>query len=109
LAVIYQDMQLIEHNYPVYIAAWLVLSVFIIWFFRFMYRKMRDTDDRQTKSSLFTITMFFGIPVLIAVVLGPLFFLIGDKNMSQEYRYIWIFLIIIFLIYFVAKQRTKNK
>ncbi len=108
MAVIYQEVQLIEHNYPVYIAAWLVLSVFIIWFFRFMYRKMRETDDRQSKSSLFTITMFFGIPVLIAVVLGPLFFLIGDKNMSEGYRYIWIGLIIVFLFYFFMKQRTKN-
>lgn len=103
-----QEQFVLEHNYPVYIAVWLLISVFIIWFFRFMYNKMRDTDDRQTKSSLFTITMFFGIPLLLVSVLGPLFFLIGDKNMPPVYMYTWIALIAVFIIYFVYKQRSKS-
>jgi len=103
-----QALQLLEHNYPLYITIWLVITVFILWFFRFMTRKMRDTDDRQTKSSLFTITMFLGIPLLIAVVVGPVFFLIGDKNMDSEYRYLWLGLISIFLLYFLFKQRKPN-
>ncbi|MCC6864874.1 MAG: hypothetical protein IT280_01800 [Ignavibacteria bacterium] len=103
-----QGIQILEHNYPVYIAVWFVITVFLLWFFRFMYKKMRNTDDRQTKSSLFTITMFFGIPILIASVLGPLFFLIGDKNMPAEYRYLWLGLIAVFIIYFFIKQKTKK-
>ncbi|MBE2226741.1 MAG: hypothetical protein IAE93_05345 [Ignavibacteria bacterium] len=103
-----QALQLLEHNYPLYITIWLVITVFILWFFRFMTRKMRDTDDRQTKSSLFTITMFLGIPLLIAIVVGPVFFLIGDKNMDSEYRFLWLGLIFIFLLYFLFKQRKPN-
>jgi len=101
-------IEILEHNYPLYIAAWFVATVFILWFFRFMTRKMRDTDDRQTKSSLFTITMFLGIPILLVIVIGPLFFLIGDKNMETEYRYLWIGLIGAFLLYFFFKQRNTN-
>lgn len=103
-----QGAQLLEHNYPVYILLWFVMTVFILWFFRFMTRKMRDTDDRQTKSSLFTITILLGLPMILAIVVGPLFFLIGDKNMESTYRYLWIGLIGIFLIYFIFKQRNPN-
>lgn len=101
-------VQLLEHNYPVYIALWFLMTLFILWFFRFMTRKMRNTDDRQTKSSLFTITMFFGIPLLLTIVVGPLFFLIGDKNMESGYRYLWLGLIGAFLIYFIFKQKNPN-
>jgi hypothetical protein len=73
-----------------------------------MARKMKNTDDRQTKSSLFTITVFLGIPLILAIVVGPLFFLIGDKNMESEYRYLWMGLIGIFLIYFIFKQKNTN-
>ncbi|HWA07747.1 MAG TPA: hypothetical protein VG961_14445 [Ignavibacteria bacterium] len=103
-----QGIQLLEHNYAVYIALWFLMTLFILWFFRFMTRKMRNTDDRQTKSSLFTITMFFGIPLLLTIVVGPLFFLIGDKNMESEYRYLWLGLIGAFLIYFIFKQKNPN-
>jgi uncharacterized membrane protein YuzA (DUF378 family) len=103
-----QELPPIQHNYPVYISVWLTTSIFILWFFRFMYRKMRDTEDRQTKSSLFTITIFIGLPLVLASVVGPLLFIIGDKNMLPVYRYIWIGLIGAFLLYFLLKQRNPN-
>lgn len=101
-------MQLLEHNYPLYITIWFVMTVFILWFFRFMTGKMRNTEDRQTKSSLFTITIFLGLPMILAIVVGPLFFLIGDKNMEPEFRYLWIGLIGVFLLYFIIKQRNPD-
>ena len=73
-----------------------------------MHRKMRNTDDRQTKSSLFTITVIIGVPLLLASVIGPLVFIIGDKNMNPEYRYTWIGLIGVFVIYFLLKQRKQS-
>ncbi len=104
-----QEIYLLEHNYPVYIAVWLAVTLFILWFFKFMYRKMRDTEDRQTKSSLFTITVFIGVPLLLASVIVPLVFIIGDKNMETAYRFIWIGLIAVFLIYFIIKQKSPAK
>ncbi len=101
-------MILIEHNYPIYIAIWFLITVFMLWFFRFMSRKMKNTDDRQTKSSLFTLTVFLGIPMLLIVIIGPLLFIIGDRNLGSLYRYVWIGLMGAFLMYFIFKQRTKD-
>lgn len=103
-----QQTETLVHDYNIYIGAWSAISVFLLWFFRFMYKKMRETEDRQTKSSLFFITMFFGIPLMLAAVVGPLFFLIGDKNMSDLHRYIWIGLIAVFLVYFFIRQRSRK-
>jgi membrane-associated HD superfamily phosphohydrolase len=103
-----QGTQLLEHNYPLYIGVWFVATIFILWFFRFMYRKSRDTEDRQTKSSLFTITVIIGIPLLLATVIGPLVFIIGDKNMQPVFRYTWIGVIGIFLLFLIYKQRKPG-
>lgn len=100
------ELIILEHNYPLYIAAWFGITIFILWLFRFMSRKMKNTDDHQTKSSLFTITIFLGIPLLLAAVIGPLIFIIGDKNMLPLYRYAWIGLIGIFVVYFIFKQKS---
>jgi L-asparagine transporter-like permease len=102
-------MVVLEHNYPAYIAIWLFITIFILWYFRFMARKMQDTEDRQTKSSLFMLTVLIGIPLLLVAVLGPLLFIIGDKNMQPLYRYVWMGLIGLFLLYFVMKQRHPKQ
>lgn len=73
-----------------------------------MTRKTRETDDRQTKSSLFTLMIFVGLPLLLGVVLFPMVFIIGDKNMDSLYRLIWGGLIFLFLVYFIIKQRTPK-
>lgn len=96
------------HNYPLYIAIWFAATVFLLWWFRIMTRKTRETDDRQTKSSLFTLMIFIGLPLLLGVVLFPMVFIIGDKNMDSLYRLIWGGLIFLFLVYFIIKQRTPK-
>lgn len=107
--ILVKQTETLVHDYNIYIAVWTAISIFLLWFFRFMYKKMRETEDRQTKSSLFFITMFFGIPLMLAAVVGPLFFLIGDKNMSDVHRYIWIGLITVFLFYFFVKQTGSKQ
>lgn len=103
-----QEAQLLEHNYPLYIGVWFAATIFIMWFFRFMYRKSREIDDQQTKSSLFTITVIIGIPLLLAAVIGPFVFIIGDKNMQPLFRYSWIGLICIFILFLIYKQKKPG-
>jgi len=100
--------QVLEHNYPLYIAIWLGVSLFTLFIFRSIPRKMKEIEDRQTKNSLFVIMIFFGLPLMLAAVLGPLIFIIGDKNMEPLYRYGWIGLISVFLIYFFIKQKSRS-
>jgi hypothetical protein len=99
---------MIEHNYPLYIAVWFVISILTLIVFRLIPKKMKETRDKQTKSSLFTIMIVIGLPLLMAAVLGPLIFLIGDKNMDSAYRYTWYGLLFIFVIYFFIKQRSPK-
>jgi|SRR5688572_16514935 L-asparagine transporter-like permease len=97
------------HNYPIYIAIWLVVSLLTLWLFKVVSRKMRETEDKQTKNSFFTILVVIGLPLLLVSVLGPLVFIIGDKNMWLPYRLVWSGLILIFVIYFFIKQRTPKE
>ena len=100
---------MIEHNYPLYIVIWLVATVFAIWFVRFISRKMKNTEDRQTKNSLFTVLIIVALPLWLVTVLWPVIFIIGDKNMASIYRYTWLGLIGVFLVYFIQKQRSGKE
>lgn len=99
---------MLYHNYPVYMVIWLVVSLLTLWLFKVISRKMRETEDHQAKNSLFTILIITGFPLLLIAVLGPLVFIIGDKNMWSVYRLIWGGLILVFLIYFLIKQKTPK-
>lgn len=102
-------MIVLEHNYPVYIAIWFVLSLITLWLFRVIPKKMKATDDQQSKNSFFTILIVLGIPFLLVSVLGPLVFIIGDGGMSKLYRYIWGGLSLVFVIYFLIKQKGRKE
>ena len=99
---------IVEHNYPLYIFIWLAAVIFVHFFFRYMYRKIKNTEDRATANSLFTVTVFIGIPVIIAVIIGPLVFIIGDSAMGSEYRIIWTTLIIVFGTYYLYRQSASK-
>lgn len=101
--------QTIEHNYPVYIAVWFAVSILTLLIFKGIPRKMKKIEDRQSRNSLFTIMIFIGLPLLLLSVLAPLIFVIGDKNMEFHYKVIWIGLILVFLIYFLKKQKSNKK
>jgi uncharacterized membrane protein len=101
-------VQVLEHNYPLYILIWLGVSLTALFIFRVIPKKMKQIDDKQTKNSLFTIMIFFGLPLMLASVVAPLVFIIGDKNMEPLYRYGWIGLISVFLIYFFIKQKSRG-
>jgi hypothetical protein len=100
-------MEIVEHNYPVYIGVWFAVSLFTLFIFRVIPKKMKNIEDRQTKNSLFTIMIFLGLPLMLVSILGPMIFIVGDAGMDLSYKLIWGGLIILFLIYFFMKQRTK--
>lgn len=102
-------MTVLDHNYPAYIVIWFLLSLVTLWLFRAIPRKMRATDDQQSKNSLFSILIILGIPFLLVSVLGPLLFIIGDKGMGSVYRYIWGGLALIFVVYFLIKQKSRKE
>ena len=99
---------MIEYNYPVYIAIWFAVSLLTLWIFTAIPRRMKTTGDPATKSSMFTVMIFLGIPLAMIGVLSPFVFIIGDKNMASTYKIIWGVLAMVFIVYFALKQRTKK-
>jgi len=93
--------QTIEHNYPVYIVIWSAVSLLTLFIFKTVPKKMKLVKDKETKSSLFTIMIFTGLPLLLVSVLTPLVFIIGDRNMEFQYKAIWAGLIVVFLMFFL--------
>jgi Na+/proline symporter len=101
-------MQVIEHNYPIYIAVWGAVSLLTLLIFRAVPRKMKQVEDRETKNSLFTIMIFIGLPMMLIAILGPMVFIVGDSGMDLKYKLIWGGLILVFLMYFFMKQRSRS-
>jgi len=95
------------NNYTVIIPIWLAVSLTTLLLFRFLPKKMKEIADPQTKNSLYTILIFIGLPLLLASVLTPAAFLIGDKNMENGYRIVWGALCLGFVVYFIIKQMNK--
>ncbi len=74
-----------------------------------MSRKMKDTEDRQTKNTLFTLYMVLAIPIFFSVTLVPILIMAGDEFMPVTYKYIFgmIVFAILLLIYFKRKRNYK--
>ena len=70
---------------------------------------MKTVTNTQTRSSLFTILIFLGVPLALIAVLSPLVFIIGDKGMGSMYRLIWGILAFVFIVYFAMKQVSPKK
>ncbi|HEY3250975.1 MAG TPA: hypothetical protein VGK25_07640 [Ignavibacteria bacterium] len=94
-------------RYILFISIWFVISVIALLLFRFIPKKMKEVTDPQTKNSLYTILIFLGIPMLLVSILAPPVFLIGDKNMDLIYKLIWGALCLVFIVYFLIKQKNK--
>ncbi len=85
-----------------------MIALLTLFIFKVIPRKMKKTEDRQTKSSLFTIMIFIGLPLMLIAILGPMVFIAGDAGMGLSYKLIWGGLIIIFLFYFFMKQKSRQ-
>jgi len=99
----------VEHNYPVYIVIWFIITLLTLLVFTVIPKKMKNVEDKETKNSLFTILVVTGIPLLMISILGPAVFIIGDKNMDIKYKAVWGVLVSIFIIYFFVKQSRSRK
>ncbi len=96
-------------KYEIIITIWFAVSLLTFLLFKFIPKKMKEIADPQSKNSLYTILIFIGVPLLLASILTPAVFLIGDKNMDDVYRIVWGGLCLAFVAYFFYKQVSKTK
>ena len=95
------------NKYTIIISIWFVVSLITLLLFKFIPKKMKEIADPQTKNSLYTILIFTGIPLLLAAILTPAVFLIGDKHMDDIYMIVWSGLCLVFVVYFLIRQKSK--
>lgn len=97
------------NTYEIELVCWLGLILFVIVFVRSLTRKIKNTEEPQTKNSLFTLMLLIAIPVILFEIIAPIMILIGDKQMPVIYKYIFVGEIILVLVYFLSTQRSKRK
>jgi purine-cytosine permease-like protein len=96
-------------NYLLYILAWAGILILIYLLFKFLPAKMKQTEDRQTKNSLFSLLLILGVPLIFAAVIGPIILVAGDENMPVHYKYGYGIISVIVIAYLVYLQVTKPK
>lgn len=96
-------------NYLLYITVWVGILILIYLLFKFIPAKMKQTEDRQTKNSLFILLLILGIPLIFAAVIGPIVLVAGDKNMPAHYKYGYGIITAVVIAYLVYLQVTKPK
>ena len=84
------------------------MTLFLILFYKFMRKKIREIEDRQSKNSLFFILMLIGIPVLMFITIAPIIVIGGDENMPQSYRNIFYFCAGALVMYVIFSQRKRK-
>jgi putative copper export protein len=95
-------------NYLLYISVWIGLLLILLLLFKFLPAKMRNTEDRQTKNSLFALFMILTIPLVLICIIGPIILIAGDENMPDKYKYAFGIIALIAVGYIIFLQTTKK-
>jgi hypothetical protein len=96
------------NRYIIIMTGWFLGSIITLMMFRFIPRKMKMVEDKETKNSLYTILIFLGVPMLMAAILTPAVFIIGDAGMDSVYKIVWGGLCLLFIIYYFFVNRSKK-
>jgi archaellum biogenesis protein FlaJ (TadC family) len=96
-------------NYLLYLFVWLGLLLILLLLFKILPAKMRNTEDRQTKNSLFALFMMLSIPLILICIIGPVVLIAGDENMPEKYKFAFGIITIIAVGYIVYLQTTRKK
>jgi amino acid permease len=96
-------------NYLLYILVWIGLLLIMLVLFKTLPAKMRNTEDRQTKNSLFALFMMLVIPLVLVCIIAPIILIAGDENMPDNYKYAYGVIAFIVIVYLVYLQITRKK
>jgi putative copper export protein len=96
-------------NYLLDISVWLGLLLILLVLFKILPAKIRNTEDRQTKNSLFALLMMLSIPLILVCVIGPVILVAGDENMPEKYKYAFGIIALIAVGYIIYLQSTRKK
>ena len=96
-------------NYLLYFLVWVGLLLILLLIFKILPAKMRNTEDRQTKNSLFALFMMLVIPLVLVCIIAPIILIMGDENMPDKYEYAFGIIALIAAGYIVYLQTARKK
>jgi putative copper export protein len=96
-------------NYLLYILVWTGLLLILLVLSKTLPAKMRNTEDRQTKNSLFALFLMLVIPLVLVCIIVPIIMIAGDENMPDKYKYAYGVIAFIVIVYLVYLQTTGKK
>lgn len=97
------------NEYSYYILMWILILGVLFILFKYLPVKIKHTEDPRTKNSLFVILMMLAVPLILAVIIGPILLLAGDENMPVRYKYGYGVISVVVIAYLVYLQTTKPK
>ena len=96
--------------YLTYLLVWIAIIIILNLLYRVLPVKMKETEDPETKNTLFTLLLVSSVPLLLIAFLAPIIILAGDENMPDIYK-IYFVLIAVTLItasFILKKKKTKT-
>lgn len=94
--------------YLLYLLIWLSIVLILNILFRTLTPKMKNTDNLQTKNTLFTILLFTSIPLLMTGIIAPIVILAGDEKMPVSYKIFFIIFAILTIITSFGFRKEKS-
>jgi amino acid permease len=98
----------LEDN-SLYIIVWIGILVLLFLLFKVLPKKMKQTEDRQTKNSLFAIMLILGIPLILIAIIAPILLVAGNENMPVIFKYGYGIISLAVVAYLIYLQITKPK
>ncbi|RPI16993.1 MAG: hypothetical protein EHM58_10765 [Ignavibacteriae bacterium] len=92
--------------YLIYLLVWLSIILILNILYRVLPKKMKETENQQTKNTLFTILLFTSIPLILIAFIAPILILAGDKAMPGDYK---IYFVVIAAVSIIASFTIKKK
>lgn len=93
-------------NYLLYFLVWVGLLLLLLIIFKILPAKMRNTEDRQTKNSLFALFMMLVIPLVLVCIIAPIILIAGDENMPVKFKYAFGIIALIAVSYIIYLQTS---
>ena len=96
-------------NYLLYLLVWIGLLLVLLLLFKTLPAKMKNTEDRQAKNSLFALFVILAIPLILVCIIGPVVLIAGDENMPDKYKFAFGIIMLITAGYILYLQTTRKK
>lgn len=94
------------NHYLIYTGIWVAIATIIILLFKYIPRRMKETESSGTKSFLFMILMVVGLPLILFEFLAPIIIIMGNQDMPANEKIYFGIIVVIFIFFFMMRNKV---